>query len=560
MKSNRKPWIRSALVIAIVSSGACGNSAAGDGTAGDGSNASILDDAACATPVASDPHLSERLSCTFTAGALAARTVGLEDAKRAALPIRHVIVVMKENRSFDNIFGALAAIQPDVEKLPAGFTNPDPHGVAVAPFHLNTTCITYDPGHQWQAMHDQINGGRMDGYVKVAGAYTDTDGWFALGYYNAQDLPFYYWLASTYAIADRYFPSVRSGTFPNRDYLLLGTSGNVTATGTEVWPDPTSPIIFDRLDAAGVSWGVYADAGDEPFEGCLDDPNHAWKGQHGYKTTDTLLAQLAAGTAPSVVFVDAREGVADEHPPADVQVGEAWTRRLYAAATASPLWSSTVMLLTYDEAGGFFDHVPPPDDACLARPADQAFHELGTRVPLIAISPWARRHFVSHTRKEHTSITRFIEAVFGLPALTARDANSDALLDLFDFGCAPAAIAPAPAAGVGGCRGPRVVTSKATYMSGEPITLTFENGPGHQLDWIGVYPKGSAPAPVSTIYGYVGGGGHVATGGRTDGTITLAAGSENKAGDWPLRRGQWVAWFLLNDSYTAVGSVEFTIL
>ena len=261
-----------------------------------------------------------------------------------------------------------------------------------------------------------------------------------------------------------------------------------------------------------------------------------------------------------MVFVDAREGSADEHPAADVQVGEAWTRRLYGAVTASPAWSSTVMLFTYDEGGGFFDHVPPPDDACLARPADSQFHELGTRVPLIAVSPWARRHFVSHARKEHTSITRFIEAVFGLPALTARDANSDGLLDMFDFNCAPSPIAPAPASGGGGCQGPRVSTSKAAYAPGEPITIAFQNGPGHQRDWIGIYPRGTTPAPVSTIFGYVGGGVHVPTGARTDGEITLAAGSQNRSTVWPLTSGRWVAWFLVNDTYTPVAFVEFTVL
>ena len=523
------------------------------------SDASLPDAGACSSPVAPDPRAEQRAACAFTAGARAADTVGLGGAARAALPIRHVIVAMKENRSFDHIFGALGALQPDAEVFPGAFRNPDPHGNAVAPYHLHTTCIPYDPGHQWQAMHDQINGGRMDGYARVAGAFTDTDGWFALGYYDEHDLPFYYWLARTFALADRYYPSVQSGTFPNRDYLLLGTSDKVQSTGFTVWPDPSLPIIFDRLDDAGVSWGVYADAGDEPFEGCLDDPNHIWKGQRGYKTTDVLLAQLAAGTVPSVVFVDAREGSADEHPPADVQVGEAWTRRLYAAVRASPVWDSTVLLFTYDEAGGFFDHVPPPDDACLARPADALFHELGTRVPLIAISPWARRHFVSHTRKEHTSITRVIEAVFDLPALTARDANSDALLDLFDFGCAPAPVPPAPDAGTGGCRGPRVATDKAAYASGEPIAITFENGPGHDKDWIGVFPRGVTPAPPSTVFSYVGGGNHVPSGGRTDGTVTLSAASANRPTQWPLASGRWVAWFLVNDGFTTVASTEFTV-
>ena len=134
-----------------------------------------------------------------------------------------------------------------------------------------------------------------------------------------------------------------------------------------------------------------------------------------------------------------------------MQVGEASTRDLYQAVIASPLWPTSAMIWTYDEAGGFFDHVPPPN-SCVPRPQDSAFFELGVRVPTVVISPYARKHYVSHVVAEHTSITRLIEAVFDLPALTARDANSDALLDMFDFECPPNLKPPAaPAAGKGGC-------------------------------------------------------------------------------------------------------------
>ena len=538
------------MLVILAACGGHGGPAGPDGAPGaDGAQA-------CSTPIADDPHLADRLACKFAAGAMPADTLALPPS----IPIQHVIVVMKENRSFDYLFGALGAMQPDAETFPAGFTNPDPHGAPVAPFHAHTTCEPDDPGHQWQAMHDQIDGGKMDGYVNVAADYIGNDGWFALSYLDQTDLPFYYWLASTFTVADHYYPSVRSGTFPNRDYMLLGTSGAVMSTGTTVWPDPSLTIIFQELDAAGVTWSTYADAGDEPFEGCLDDPNHVWEGQRGFKQTSDLLGELASGTLPQVAFIDAREGVADEHPPADVQVGEAWTKELYDAWAASPERDSTVILLTWDESGGFFDHVPPPSDACLARPADTQFFELGTRVPLIAISTYARPHHVAHTRKEHASITRFIEAVFGVPALTARDANADALFDMFDFGCAPQTLAAAPAPGAGGCRGPSVTTDKAAYAAGEPITFTFTNGPGNAKDWIGVYPKGTTPGAVSTIFGYVGGGGHTATSGVTDGSITLGPGSENPSKPWPLPSGEWVGWFLVDDGYTSVASVEFTIL
>ena len=154
------------------------------------------------------------------------------------------------------------------------------------------------------------------------------------------------------------------------------------------------------------------------------------------------------------LFVDGIPKVQDEHPTADVQVGEAWTRSIYTHAIKSPLWSSTAIIWTYDEPGGYADHVPPPGPACVARPIpkDQPFDELGARVPFAVISPYARPHYVSHVVHEHTAITRFIEAIFDVPALTARDANSSALLDMFDFGCPSLTTAPpGPAAGTGAC-------------------------------------------------------------------------------------------------------------
>jgi phospholipase C len=138
-----------------------------------------------------------------------------------------------------------------------------------------------------------------------------------------------------------------------------------------------------------------------------------------------------------------------------VQAGEAFVRTVYQHVVASPQWPRLALLLTYDECGAYADHVPPPGPACIARsdPEDQPYDELGVRVPFIAVSPYAKPHHVSHVVQEHTAITRFIETVFDLPALTKRDANSPALLDLFDFSCNPPLMTPPPApdAGVGGC-------------------------------------------------------------------------------------------------------------
>jgi phospholipase C len=273
-----------------------------------------------------------------------------------------------------------------------------------------------------------------------------------MGYYEESDLPFYYFLAKTFALSDRHFASVRSGTWADRDYLYAATSDGVKNTlgpPPSGFPGADVTTIFDAMDAAGVSWGVYADQA--PLSIALGWPlTHA-----GVHPVQDLIDGFASGDLPSVIFVDGILNTEDDHPPADVQHGEAWTKKLYDAAVTSPLWDKTALFFTYDEGGGFADHVPPPNQACVARPdnpKDQEFFELGVRIPLVAISPWARRHYVSHVQSEHTSITRFIELVFGLPALTKRDANSDALLDLFDFECKNTEKIPgAPEAGTGGC-------------------------------------------------------------------------------------------------------------
>ena len=514
----------------------------------------------CPSPLKVDPLRTQREACAFHAGDHVTATVGITEAARAAIPIKHIIVVMKENRSFDHMLGALKKTQPDADVADTTFTNKDKSGTAVAPFHQPTTCVGYDPDHQWAAMHTQVNGGKMDGFVTSAASSTGGDGHFVMGYYDEKDLPFYYFLANTYSISDRHFPAARTGTFPNRDYLLLGTSDNVQATQYVVWPSPTLPTIFDELDTAGVTWGVYAD--DHPLEETLNNPAKNWEKTKPWSPVSKLIDAFKNDAVPSVVFVDGTENGQDEHPTANVQIGEAWTKQIYDAAIASKAWSSTAILLTYDEAGGFADHVPPSETACLARPQDSAFHELGPRVPLMAISPWARRHFVSHVPSDHTSITRLIETVFDLPALTARDANSDPLLDMFDFECAPAPIAAPPSSGVNGCGGSATVTvDKTSFASGESITVHFSGGPGNPKDWIAVYPRTSPVQQGSTAWQYCASGTHTAPGqGVTSGTITLDATSVNNASAWPLAAGSsWTAYYLVNDGYTSVGSVQFDI-
>ena len=439
------PFVRSfplALLVGLGALGACSSSEStpSPATSGDGG----ADATAALTP---EQLKVARAACELPAGATVEATLGAAAAAQAAkMPIEHVIVLMRENRAFDHYFGSLPkAGQPDVETWPATFTNKDKAGVDVAPFHADTTCFKADPPHQWDGMHKQWNEGKMDGFLTNAGATTTGDGHYAIAYFDQTDLPFYYFLANTYAIADRMFSSVLSGTFANRNYLLLGSSYGIKNTLVDGYPTGKR-TIFDALDEKGVTWGVYTPT--EPLEGTL-----GWEKDHkGVASVDAFLKALGDGTLPSVSFVDSTENVDDEHPPADVQKGEAWTRAIYEAATKSPLWAKTAIFLVWDESGGLFDHVPPPK-ACPPSPDQAEFNQLGIRVPLLVLSPWAKKHFVSHEQHEHTSILRFIEARWGLPALTARDANSDALLDMFDVAGAPLLTPPAaPAAGTGGCK------------------------------------------------------------------------------------------------------------
>ncbi len=392
--------------------------------------------------VPSDPLRSQRDACAFAKGATVAETLGVTPEKRAAIPIKHLIIVMQENRSYDHYFGALSTSgQPDSEAIPTSFANPDASNAMVKPYHLASTCLEADPPHQGAAMHAGWDNGMMDGFILSAKTAT-SNGHYVMGGYDATDLPFYYFLANTFAVSDRYFGATLGGTWANRDYLYAGTSDGVSDTNQATISVPT---IYDALDQANVSWGVYSDG--TPRQNSL-----GWTSTHkGFASFAAFLSALGDGSLPSVAFVDPGAGQ-DEHPPADVQLGEKWGKRIYDAAIASPLWADLAIVYTYDESGGLADHVPPPK-ACLASPDQTAFDRLGVRVPMVVISPWARPHYVSHAVHEHSSTLRLIELLFDVPALTGRDANSDALLDLFDFDCGPALMTPptAPAAGTGGC-------------------------------------------------------------------------------------------------------------
>jgi phospholipase C len=233
-------------------------------------------------------------------------------------------------------------------------------------------------------------------------------------------------------------------TFPNRLFYGAGTAFGRTRTAVDAelgLAPPNSPNIYKALSDAGVTWKEYStDLAPSLLFG-VDTTGHSGK-------TEDFINDLNADTLPQVSFLNpAFTGnswiESDEHPPADMQIGQHLVWQQVDALLKSKAWKTSAMFVTYDENGGLYDHVPPPS-AC--KPDDippvedtqlGGFDRLGFRVPVFVISPWAKRHFVSHTVHSHTSILRFVEAKFGLPAFTARDANSDAMLDFFDFQAAP---------------------------------------------------------------------------------------------------------------------------
>jgi phospholipase C len=412
-------------------------------------------------PPSDDDAASKRTSCEYKAGTLPAETQGASRPYGADIPIDHIVVMMMENRSFDHYFQKLPEYgQPDVEVAPEGYTNPDDVGSPVA-LHRETQLCFVDTNHEWTGTHEQINGDKMDGF------FATNDGWHeqpaggsldmlsggrALGYYTQDDLPFYYWLANEFSIADHYHSSVAGPTWPNRMYLYAASSFGAVHNDF-VTPDKT---IFDYLEMRQVSWRVYVSTtpGAAIFvEKYLEYTKHE---EHGhFVPIANYFEDLKNGTLPQVVFVDpgiAREGYAqnDEHPPAIAMLGEQFAATVIDALAKSSAWDRSALFLTYDEHGGLYDHVvpppacPPDDTTPILKDGDTdaKFDQLGIRVPLIVVSPYAKKHFVGHRTYDHTSIVRFIEARHQMPAMTNRDANAEAPWEMFDFENPPHAEAP----------------------------------------------------------------------------------------------------------------------
>jgi phospholipase C len=333
-------------------------------------------------------------------------------------PIRHLVISCQENRSFDHYFGYAPQVQAKGLGPPRGYSQPDGSGGRRAPFEL-TQLSTADPAHSWSAVHQQYDGGEMDGFYVSSGEV-------AIGYYTARELPFYYDLFRSSGLCANYFCSLLGPTWPNRFYLMSGTSGGITTNGFwgyGIFDSGRWPIILDLLDEAGVTWKIYNLGGiDDVPSGESDNVAVFWsRWAHDPRTTasqDDYVRDCRRGDLPQVSWlIPSFTNGLDEHPPADVTVGMRLQQDMITALRRSPLWRHSAFLLTYDEHGGFFDHVAPPQvDA----------YGLGIRVPLWVISPMARRGGVTSRRPaEHVSTLKLIERLHGLPTLASRNHTFD---------------------------------------------------------------------------------------------------------------------------------------
>ena len=436
--------------------------------------------------------------------------------------INHIVFMAQENRSLDHYFGALPAYwaangypSQAFDGLPqfsssggTAATNPgcdpafpfngnsanlqdcvfDPNTI-VSSFHLITACIE-DPSPAWNENHVDWNYAMQTGQVSSSFAgngfvwtaahdarfnqppFFDTTGMRAMGYYDGSDLPYYYFMASNFATSDRWFSPAMSRTEVNRMYMLAATSHGhaypLTATSGQL----SDKTIFELLDENGITWKDYVVAPNPtPLDGSAFFM-FAYSNSHSQNVVPIgqYFSDVASGNLPAVAFIDPgyTNGL-DEHgdsddsaPGGSVQVGSQYVSTLINALMSSPSWQDSVFILSYDEFGGFYDHVSPqpavppdsfapsdlqPGDICTGATGPTCnFDYTGFRVPLLVISPFTKKNYVSHAVADYTAVLKLIETRFGLPSLTARDAAQIDMSEFFDFVNVPWKTPPTPPA------------------------------------------------------------------------------------------------------------------
>jgi phospholipase C len=335
--------------------------------------------------------------------------------------IEHIVAVTMENRSFDHFFGWM----PNADGRQAGLTYVDNQGRTHATHSLscdNTGCPAADPDHSYNGARVEYNGGKMDGFLRAGS--NDT---YCIGYYGQKDIPFYAALAQNYTTCNRYFAAILGPTFANRMFIHAAQTDRLTDSVSPT----TLPTIWDSLAAANVSHAYYFN--NVPYLAL-------WGGKYlGITRTYGQFKQDAAnGTLPSVSFLDPRYTILDDgtgnddHPHADIREGDKFLYDVFEAVSKGPGWSSTVLIVNFDEWGGFFEHVPPPR-AQAANDVDTDIVNgktlLGMRLPVVVASPYSAGNpnspLINSMVFDHTSVLKLIEWRWGLQPLTPRDASSD---------------------------------------------------------------------------------------------------------------------------------------
>lgn len=380
------------------------------------------------------------------------RTTVRQDSSGGAQPldfnsaIQHIVFIIKENRSFDSYFGTF----PNADGATSGTVSTG----EVIPLGHTPDRPSRDLNHAFWYAVQAIDYGKMDDFDN-AGAYCNVNGdLLCLTQLNQGDIPNLFSYASAFTLADHMYSSMKGPSFPNHLYTIGAQSGgaiDVPFNGATTWgcDAPSGALVTvvdsngnvsnvypcfdfttlaDLLETANVSWRYYAQTGS--IFNAYDAINHI-RNSSLWTTNVALDTQFStdalAGQLPSVSWLVSPTGE-DDHPDASSCLGENWTVNQVNSVMQGPQWGSTAIFLTWDDFGGFYDHVPPPY-------SDQ--YGLGIRVPLIIISPYAMPGYISHTTYEFSSFLKLAEERFGLSALTDRDANANDMLDSFNFGQTP---------------------------------------------------------------------------------------------------------------------------
>jgi phospholipase C len=384
--------------------------------------------------------------------------------------IENVVILIQENRSFDHYFGSYRGVRGFSDQS-AAFQQPDSANTGSAPvgqllpFHLDTStsnaACTHDITHDWVPQHQSWDNGTMDGFVSSRLAINSNDAVLTMGYYTRADIPYYYALADGFTICDNYFCSVMGPTHPNRLYTMAasidpaGTNGGpilqtVVTNRAAMYGRLTYTTMPEQLQARGISWKVYSSPDETILGGILSDNVLSYfknfqdptsvlhRNAFGPQFPTDFLADVASGNLPQVSWLIGSVLTSD-HPPSPSIFGEGILSLIIGALSANPVqWAKTLLLVTFDENGGFFDHVPPttappgtpgeyvtapavPDPTVIGSPAIAGPIGLGFRVPMLIISPFSRGGFVSSDLFDHTSVLRFLETRFGaeVPNLSA---------------------------------------------------------------------------------------------------------------------------------------------